>query len=89
VSQNVELKSTIALPKTDFPMKADLPKREPVDPRVVGTRSTLTGDPEAREGKPSFVFHDGPPYANNNIHLGQGLNKILKDFVVKSRSMMG
>jgi isoleucyl-tRNA synthetase len=89
VSQNIELKSTVHLPKTDFPMKADLPKREPailewwdrID--VYGLIRT------ARRGRPTYVLHDGPPYANASIHLGQSLNKILKDFVVKSRSMMG
>jgi len=89
VSPNVELKSTIALPKTDFPMKADLPKREPTILEWWDAIDAYGRVQEARAGRPSFVFHDGPPYANNNIHLGQGLNKILKDFVVKSRSMMG
>ena len=89
MSPNVELKSTIALPKTDFPMKADLPKREPTILEWWDAIDAYGRVQEARAGRPSFVFHDGPPYANNNIHLGQGLNKILKDFVVKSRSMMG
>jgi isoleucyl-tRNA synthetase len=89
VSQNIELKTTVHLPTTDFPMKADLPKREPtildwwdrID--VYGLIRT------ARQGRRTYVMHDGPPYANNSIHLGQGLNKILKDFVVKAHSMMG
>src|SRR5215831_12746865 len=89
VSKNVELKSTIHLPRTEFPMKADLPRREPVildwwD--AIGAYGKVRA---ARTGRPAFVLHDGPPYANGNIHLGQSLNKILKDFVVKSRSMMG
>ncbi|MBZ5638526.1 MAG: isoleucine--tRNA ligase [Acidobacteriia bacterium] len=70
-------------------MKADLPRREPTIlewwDRVDAYRKVR----EARRGMPPFVLHDGPPYANGNIHLGQALNKILKDFVVKSRSMMG
>jgi isoleucyl-tRNA synthetase len=89
VSGNVELKSTIHLPKTDFPMKADLPKREPTILDWWDRIDAYARVREARRGKAPFVFHDGPPYANGNIHLGQALNKILKDFVVKSRSMMG
>ncbi len=89
MSQNIELKSTIHLPKTDFPMKADLPKREPTIldwwDRIDAYGLIRT----ARRGRPAYILHDGPPYANANIHLGQSLNKILKDFVVKSRSMMG
>ncbi len=89
MSSPVELKSTVHLPRTDFPMKADLPRREP---RILAWWDRIDvyrRIREARRGRPVFVFHDGPPYANNNIHLGQALNKILKDFVVKSRSMMG
>src|SRR5262245_16707162 len=89
VSGNVELKSTVHLPKTDFPMKADLPKREPTILDWWDRIDAYAKIREARRGKAPFVFHDGPPYANGNIHLGQALNKILKDIVVKSRSMMG
>jgi isoleucyl-tRNA synthetase len=89
VSQNIELKSTVHLPKTDFPMKADLPKREPTILDWWDRVDAYGRIREARRGRPSYVLHDGPPYANGNIHLGQSLNKILKDFVVKSRSMMG
>ena len=89
VSKNVELKSTINLPKTRFSMKANLPHREP---RMlawwdeIGVYGRIR---EARAGLPPYVLHDGPPYANGNIHLGQAMNKILKDFVVKSHSMSG
>jgi isoleucyl-tRNA synthetase len=89
VSGNVELKSTIHLPKTDFPMKAELPKREPTILDWWDRVATYGAIRAARQGKPPYVLHDGPPYANASIHLGQALNKILKDFVVKSRSMMG
>jgi len=89
VSKNTELKSTINLPRTSFPMKADLPRREPGILDWWDRIDAYGRIAEARKGKPPFVLHDGPPYANGNIHLGQALNKILKDFVVKSRSMMG
>ena len=87
--QPLDLKTTVNLPQTDFPMKADLPRREPrlieewdrLDVYAVIRRS--------RRGRPLFTLHDGPPYANGHIHLGQALNKILKDIVVKSRTMMG
>jgi isoleucyl-tRNA synthetase len=83
------IKSTINLPKTSFPMKAGLPQREPgwLDR---WDEDDLYGKIRAvRKGRKPFVLHDGPPYANGNIHLGQALNKILKDVVVRSRNMMG
>ena len=89
MSQNIELKSTVHLPKTDFPMKADLPKREPVILDWWDRIDAYGTIRAARAGHPPYVLHDGPPYANASIHLGQALNKILKDFVVKSRSMLG
>ena len=89
MSQNIELKSTVHLPRTDFPMKADLPRREPTILDWWDKVDAYGAIRAARRGRPAYVLHDGPPYANNSIHLGQGLNKILKDFVVKSRSMMG
>jgi isoleucyl-tRNA synthetase len=82
-------KETLNLPRTDFPMKANLPVTEPA---VLArwTAMDLYGQITARrKGAPKFVLHDGPPYANGQIHLGTALNKILKDFVVKSRSMAG
>jgi isoleucyl-tRNA synthetase len=87
--QPLDIKATVNLPKTDFPMKADLPRREP---RLLErwTRSDVyAAIRQARRGRPVFTLHDGPPYANGHIHLGQTLNKILKDIVVKSRTMMG
>jgi isoleucyl-tRNA synthetase len=89
VSRNVELKSTIQLPKTSFAMKADLPRREPEILAWWERVDVYRRIRDARRGSPSCVLHDGPPYANAAIHLGQALNKILKDFVVKSRSMAG
>ncbi len=84
-----DLKSTLNLPRTDFPMKADLPRREPrllEAWEAIDIHATIR---KARRGRPIFMMHDGPPYANGHIHLGQALNKILKDIVVKSRTMMG
>ncbi|MCW5936683.1 MAG: isoleucine--tRNA ligase [Fimbriimonadaceae bacterium] len=87
----MDLKATLNLPDPDFgiPMRADLPSREPeIQARWVeiGLYHRVV---EARAGRPTFVLHDGPPYTNSPIHLGTALNKLLKDFVVKSRSMMG
>ncbi len=85
----LDLKNTLNLPRTDFPMKADLPRREPVILEQWDRLDVYSALRRARSGRPRFVLHDGPPYANGNIHLGQTLNKTLKDIVVKSRSMMG
>src|SRR4026209_2207953 len=82
-------KDTLNLPRTDFPMKANLQTAEPqalARWKAMGLYERMR---EARAGRPKFVLHDGPPYANGQIHLGTALNKILKDFVVKSRSMAG
>src|SRR3954453_8820046 len=84
-----EWKDTVNLPRTDFPMKANLPTSEP-ETLARWTAMDLYGRNRARRaGAPKFVLHDGPPYANANIHMGTALNKILKDLVVKSRSMAG
>jgi isoleucyl-tRNA synthetase len=84
-----DLKSTLNLPKTDFPMKANLPKNEPaLLERWAGMR-IYDRIREARKGQATYVLHDGPPYANGPIHLGHALNKCLKDFIVKSKTMAG
>jgi isoleucyl-tRNA synthetase len=85
----LDLKSTINLPKTDFPMKANLPQNEPkilARWEEMGIYERIRG---IRQGAPLYVLHDGPPYANGPIHLGTALNKCLKDFVVKSKTMAG
>ncbi len=87
--KNTELKSTINLPRTAFSMKANLPRKEPEILDWWDRLDVYGRIREAHEGQPVYVLHDGPPYANASIHLGHALNKILKDFVVKSRSMMG
>ena len=85
----MDYKATLNLPRTDFPMRANLPKREPEMLRRWATLG-LYGRMLARNaGRPRFVLHDGPPYANGDIHLGHALDKVLKDIVVKSRSMGG
>ena len=84
-----EWKHTVNLPRTDFPMKASLQSAEPAA-IARWTEMDLYGRIRAlRRGAPKFVLHDGPPYANGRIHMGHALNKILKDFIVKSRTMSG
>jgi len=84
-----EIKATLNLPRTAFSMKANLPQAEPRWLEKWDETRLYEKIREARRGRPGFVLHDGPPYANGRIHLGQTLNKILKDFIVKSRGMMG
>jgi isoleucyl-tRNA synthetase len=84
-----DYKDTLFLPKTDFPMRAGLPNREPdwlARWERIGIYDRLR---ETAGERPSFVLHDGPPYANGHLHIGHGLNKILKDMVVRSQQMMG
>jgi isoleucyl-tRNA synthetase len=87
--RNVDLKATVNLPRTDFPMKANLPQNEPKILARWDEMRLYERIRERRAGRPKYVLHDGPPYANGNIHLGTAFNKILKDFIVKSRSMAG
>ncbi|MDP1685833.1 isoleucine--tRNA ligase [Hydrogenophaga sp.] len=84
-----DYRSTLNLPDTPFPMRGDLPKREPgwVDSWNEGGLYKRLRD--ARQGAPLFVLHDGPPYANGKLHIGHALNKILKDMIVKSRQLSG
>jgi isoleucyl-tRNA synthetase len=82
-------KETLNLPRTDFPMKANLPVTEPATIARWDEAGLYARIREARRNLPRFVLHDGPPYANGQIHIGTALNKILKDLVVKSRSMAG
>jgi isoleucyl-tRNA synthetase len=81
--------ATIKLPKTDFPMKGDLATREPELLKVWADAGIYQKLQERQKGRPSFVLHDGPPYANGNIHIGHALNKILKDLTVKARALLG
>jgi isoleucyl-tRNA synthetase len=86
---NLELKKTVNLPSTPFPMKANLATTEPkmlAEWRAKGIYHRIRA---SRAGRPQYVLHDGPPYANGNIHLGHAFNKILKDFILKSKTMAG
>jgi isoleucyl-tRNA synthetase len=85
----MDYKETLNLPRTDFPMKADLPRREPARLARWAEMDLYGQLRAAGRGRPRFILHDGPPYANGHLHLGHALNKILKDIVIKSRQMMG
>ncbi len=85
----LELKSTINLPKTDFPMKANLPQNEPKVLARWEDMRIYERIRQSRAGAPVYLLHDGPPYANGPLHLGHALNKSLKDFIVKSKTMSG
>src|SRR5436853_3556039 len=89
MTEPLDLKKTINLPKTDFAQKANLGQSEPARLKKWQEMGLYEKISEARKGRDKFILHDGPPYANADIHIGTALNKILKDFVVKSRAMMG
>jgi isoleucyl-tRNA synthetase len=84
-----ELKATLTLPQTKFPMKANLPQNEPERIKAWAAAGVYEQIREARKGAAKYILHDGPPYANGPLHLGHALNKCLKDFVVKSKTMAG
>ena len=85
----MDYKNTLNLPRTDFPMQAGLVQREP-ERLARWLENDLYGRiQQAREGRPRFVLHDGPPFANGDVHVGTALNKILKDIIVKERSLRG
>lgn len=84
-----DYKDTVFLPKTDFPMKAGLANKEPAILERWQTIGLYEKLRKAREGREKFIFHDGPPYANGNIHIGHSLNKTLKDLVVRSQNLLG
>src|SRR5262252_7261215 len=88
MSEPRDYKPTLNLPRTDFPMKADLPRREPGRLAFWSAVRVEEKLRQARRGRPKFILHDGPPYANGHLHLGTSMNKILKDVVVRSHSMM-
>ena len=86
-----DYQQTLQLPKTDFPMRANLPQREPEMLKYWEEKQfyqKLQADGKAQK-LPLFILHDGPPYANGNIHIGTALNKVLKDLVIRSHSMDG
>ncbi len=85
----LDYNTTLNLPKTDFPMRGNLPKREPATIEKWENERLYYKMIEKNQGKPSYILHDGPPYANGEIHLGTALNKTLKDFIVKYKNMSG
>src|ERR1700716_4651229 len=87
MSQNY--KDTLNLPRTDFPMKANLTAREPELLKMWNETRLYEQIQKSRHDRESFVLHDGPPFANGDVHMGTALNKILKDLVVKSQTMLG
>ena len=85
----MDYKDTLLMPKTDFPMRGNLPKKEPEIQARWEEMNIYQKVQERTKGRPKFILHDGPPYANGSLHMGHALNKVLKDFIVRSRSMMG
>ena len=89
MSTSQDYNATISLPKTDFPMRAGLPKREPAMLAAWQESKLYDRLMETNKDKPLFVLHDGPPFSNNDIHVGTAMNKILKDFIVRYKNMSG
>ncbi|MBM3302859.1 MAG: class I tRNA ligase family protein, partial [Deltaproteobacteria bacterium] len=85
----MDYKDTLNLPRTEFPMRASLPKREPEILKRWEAMKIYDTILEISRGRGKYILHDGPPYANGHIHLGTALNKILKDMIVKSKFMAG
>src|SRR5436190_377449 len=85
----VDYRKTLNLPDTPFPMRGDLPRREPGWVQAWNDDGVYQRLREARQGRPRFVLHDGPPYANGQLHVGHAANKILKDMIVKARQLAG
>ena len=85
----MRIKKTLNMGKTKFPMRGNLPVKEVERQKQWEDNKVYEQRLKLNEGKPSFVLHDGPPYANGNIHMGHAMNKISKDFIVRSKSMMG
>ena len=84
-----DYKPTLNLPETDFPMRGNLPNREPKQVEKWLSEDLYATVREAMAGRPKFILHDGPPYANGNIHIGHAVNKVLKDMIVKSKGLSG
>ncbi len=85
----MELKETLLMPKTSFPMRGNLNQKEPEWVKEMKDIDLYAKMREKQAGKEMFVLHDGPPYANGNIHCGHMLNRILKDFIVRFKNMQG
>lgn len=89
MSQTPDYRSTVFLPKTEFPMKAGLPQKEPAILARWADADQYRVVRNARAGRPKFILHDGPPYANGDMHIGHALNHILKDMVVRTQTLLG
>lgn len=89
ISRSMDYKDTLNLPQTPFPMRGNLSKREPAQVAKWEETEVYKQIREARKGQKKFILHDGPPYANGDIHIGHAVNKVLKDIIVKSRNMAG
>src|SRR3989339_1594559 len=88
-TEKTDYQKTLNLPQTDFSMKADLTRKEPIIRAQWDKLDIYHEILKKNHGKPKYILHDGPPYANGNVHIGTALNKILKDIVVKFKSMQG
>ena len=86
---SVDYKATVFLPRTDFPMRAGLPKREPDILARWAEMNLFQLLREGADGREKFILHDGPPYANGHLHMGHALNKVLKDVINRSQQMLG
>ncbi|KAI1692991.1 tRNA synthetases class I (I, l, M and v) domain-containing protein [Ditylenchus destructor] len=89
LTRSANWRDTVFLPKTDFPMKAGLAAKEPAILERWARIGVYDRLREQRKGRERFILHDGPPYANGDLHMGHAMNKILKDIVVRSQSLMG
>ncbi|MDP3701953.1 MAG: isoleucine--tRNA ligase [Hylemonella sp.] len=89
MTEKADYRATLNLPDTPFPMRGDLPKREPGWVKAWDEQGLYKKLRDVRHGKPKFILHDGPPYANGSIHIGHAVNKILKDMIVKARQLKG
>jgi len=89
LTEKFDYRPTVFLPKTDFPMRGNLPNNEPKRLAQWAAHDLYSQIREARKDAPKFILHDGPPYANGSIHIGHAVNKVLKDIVIRSRTMMG
>ena len=89
MTEKTDYRATLNLPDTPFPMRGDLPKREPGWVKEWEEKGVYKKLRDARLGRPKFILHDGPPYANGQIHMGHAVNKILKDMIVKARQLNG
>ena len=85
----MEYKDTLLMPKTEFPMRGNLPNKEPLMQEKWAEMDIYKKVQERTAGRPFFVLHDGPPYANGDLHMGHALNKVLKDMIVRHKSMTG